>query len=239
MRVCGVDLASQPAKTAVCRLRWGASPACESLDVGADDAAVVAAAVASDKCGVDAPLGWPDAFVDVVAGHHAGDEPVVPDSVEPLRLRATDVWVWRTHGRIPLSVSTDNIGVVALRGVRIQSRIARETDRSIDRRGDGLLVEVYPAAALHVWGLPASGYKRGPGAEVRRREILDGLDRRFAVSLTADQATTALAHHDALDALISAIVAALAATGGTTPPPDHLQAKARREGWIHVPVPPT
>lgn len=236
MIVCGVDLASQPANTAVCVLSWDDARACADLIHGADDDAVVSAAMQATKCGIDVPLGWPDGFVDVVSRHHAGQSVTVPPSTEALRLRATDRWVWHTFGRMPLSVSTDNIGVVALRGIRIQQRIAAEGGTPVDRSGSGRVLEVYPAAALRAWGLPHSGYKRGDDAAERRVEILAALVAGFGIALSPEQTALAATSHDVLDAVISAVVAALAAEGLTTPPPHRLAAAAAREGWIHVPT---
>ncbi len=234
MNISGVDLASRPEATAVARLDWE-TRRCIGLTVGADDDEVVATAAASDKCGIDAPFGWPDAFVEVVAAHHGSDAVHVPDPNESLRLRRTDIWVWRTHGRIPLSVSTDNIGVVALRAVRIQQRVAALTG-PVDRTGGGVLAEVYPAAALKIWDLPHRGYKRGDEAAARRRVILDGLEARFDLAISPQDEAVALASHDALDALVSALIAGLITDGATTPVPPELREIAAREGWIHVPL---
>jgi hypothetical protein len=235
VRVSGIDLASQPENTATCVLEWTGSRRCVDLTTGANDADVIATALAGDKCGIDAPFGWPDAFVAIVAGHHSGETTTVPESNESLRLRATDKWVWRTYGRIPLSVSTDNIGVVALRCVGLQQQFAEASGATVDRTGAGRLAEVYPAAALKVWGLPHSGYKRGENASERRNFVLAAVLDRFGIVLSAEQHATAASSHDALDALISAVIAGLAADGHTTPPPPHLRGAARREGWIHLP----
>jgi predicted nuclease with RNAse H fold len=235
--VSGVDLAGQPVNTAIGIVRWRPERRSLELMTGADDDAVVATVLRTDRCGIDAPLGWPDAFVDVVTRHHSFQTADLPASSEPLRLRATDRFVWKTHGRLTLSESTDNIGDVAHRGIRIQQAVQAATGETIDRTGAGRLVEVYPAAALRVWGLPHRGYKRGDGAEATRASIVAGLAERFAIELAPDHTRLATEAHDALDALISAIVAALAAEGRTAPPPAALRRAAQREGWIHVPTP--
>ncbi len=77
MRVVGVDLATEPARTAVAVLGWDDGKAVvEDLRIGADDEAVLAALAAADKAGIDAPFGWPDAFAAFLAAHQAGDVPV-------------------------------------------------------------------------------------------------------------------------------------------------------------------
>ncbi len=237
MLTAGVDLASQPARTGLCVIAWDPMPRCVQLTVGADDAAIVAVAAAADRCGIDAPLGWPDDFVAAVAAHHTGQDPGIPVDTERLRLRATDVWVWKQHGRRPLSVSTDLIGVTALRGIRLQNLIAAHTGEAIDRSGAGRLAETYPAAALAAWGLPATGYKqRTPASRTRLAALAAAVTGRFEVAMPPAAAELACTSDDAFDALVCAIVARLAADGRTEPPPPHLAAIARREGWIHVPV---
>jgi predicted nuclease with RNAse H fold len=57
VRVVGVDLAAEPARTAVAVLGWDNGKAVvEDLRVGADDEAVLTALAAADKAGIDAPL---------------------------------------------------------------------------------------------------------------------------------------------------------------------------------------
>ena len=77
------------------------------LVVGVEDPALLAAITASDKAGIDCPLGWPDPFVDFVTQHHArgdcrrsGASPGVGWR-RTLSRRATDVHVARTTGVTP------------------------------------------------------------------------------------------------------------------------------------------
>ncbi len=238
MITAGIDLASQPARTGRCVIDWADSPQCVALSVGVSDAEIVATAVAAQKCGVDAPFGWPDDFVAAITDHHRGGHPEVPVDTEDLRLRATDLWVWQHHGRRPLSVSTDLIGVTALRCVRIQRMVADATGRSVDRTGTGLLVETYPAAALTTWGLPASGYKRSsPRAGSLLPRLAAEMISRFGIEMSPEHAALAASNDDAFDAIVCAIVARLVIAGETTLPPAPLAAAAAREGWIHVPGP--
>ena len=122
------------------------------------------------RIGLDVPLGWPDEFVAAVAEHHEG-RPFGTAGMDRLTRRETDRWV-HDHPEIrqlPLSVSTDRIAYPAMRMARILGEVVGEP---IDRSGAGKFVEVYPAAALRVWGLRHRGYKRGadrPGAPGRRR----------------------------------------------------------------------
>ncbi|WP_419164393.1 DUF429 domain-containing protein [Candidatus Palauibacter sp.] len=93
----------------------------------------------------------------------------------PPRFRRTDEIAKEKLGRWPLSVSSDLIAVPAMRAVRLLADAA--TGESIDRSGGGRFVEVYPAAALHVWGFPSRGYKRAKGAALRARLVSDLAER--------------------------------------------------------------
>src|SRR3546814_4905134 len=73
---------------------------------------------------IDVPLGWPDEFIDAVVAHRdrRGWPPIAAEPPEdrlPLRYRTTDL-LTRISGAQPLSVSSDLIGVAAMRGARIQ-----------------------------------------------------------------------------------------------------------------------
>ena len=75
MRTLGVDLASAAEKTAWCLLEWREGGAeVVDLQLGADDAALVEAARSADHVGVDAPCGWPRAFVQML---HAAPKPMI------------------------------------------------------------------------------------------------------------------------------------------------------------------
>ena len=138
-----------------------------------------------------------------------------------------------------------------------------------DRSGP-VLLEVMPGAALRAFQLPRTGYKSAVGVKKRRmrrenrQEILDGLpgaSARFGVALSipASPRDTCLSHHDGLDSLVAAVVAALWVNDQKrfnhprdAPPDPELsqgtrrcispEAKglteleaARREGWIYAP----
>ena len=239
MRTAGVDLAAQHAHTGLCVIEWGDTPLCIALRVGVEDEEIVDAAATSEKCGIDAPFGYPIAFSEFVAGHDALEPEARPGvDTEPFRLRATDVWVWRHHGRRPLSVSTDLIGVTALRCARLQLMVAEQTGIDPDRTGGGRLAEVYPAAALAAWRLPATGYKRRTDDS---RALLADLARRvvtrFGIELTDELRTLVETVDDAFDALVAAVIAREIVAGRTQGPPADLDQAAQREGWIHVPRP--
>src|SRR5690606_18392070 len=139
----------------------------------------------------------------------------------------------RALGAAPLSVSSDLIGVAAMRGARLQHLLAA-SGVPVDRSGvTGRVIEAYPAMALKQWGLRSTGYKGRSNAEACRA---------LAVELTSAcgplgvAAATALdgCDDDALDAFVCALVARARLLDHTTLPAPAQLVSARREGWIHL-----
>jgi predicted nuclease with RNAse H fold len=237
VRTLGVDLASDPRRTALCLLDWRAGGArLVELTVGADDERILAARNGADVTGIDSPFGWPAPFV----GFLCSAARLLPELGEPwdhevrdgLRYRATDRAVREAVGRWPLSVSSDLIAVVAMRCVGLLTRMGVS-----DRAGGDGVFEVYPAAALARWGLGNRGYK-GRAARPRRVALLRSLARRAPWLDLGTKAQRALLADsaDAFDALIAALNARAAALGHTEPPAAELRREAAREGWIALPV---
>jgi hypothetical protein len=231
----GVDVASQPAGTAACRVRWERSGAViESVEHELDDrrlAAILAEPAAA--IGLDVPLGWPDGFVEAVARYHAGG-PFGEAGIGRLARRQTDQWVRDTIHQTPLSVSTDRIAYPAMRVARL---VGGALPAGFDRTGAGTLVEVYPAAALRVWELPHRGYK-GPANRaallVIAQQLRDRCPWLSAGRSTWDEASRS--DHE-FDALLCALVARAHQLGLCHPIPLDLRDAAVREGWIAVPLP--
>ena len=240
MRTVGLDLAAEPARTAVAVLEWQPGHA-EVHDVlaPADDVAAIAAIEGSDKAGIDCPLGWPDAFVAFLDRHRTGQvDPLahVPGSEwrRDLAYRATDEIVRTEYGLIPLSVATDRIGLTAMRAARLQALLAAR-GCPVSRDGTGLIVEVYPAASLKHWGLAFRRYKGGKYASARS-DLVDAL-RRQAPWLALGEFTDLCRNSDhVLDAVVCALAARAAAVGTATRPTAAQRRQAAREGWIAVPT---
>ncbi|MFO1077994.1 MAG: DUF429 domain-containing protein [Planctomycetota bacterium] len=228
MHTLGVDLASSAERTATCVIEWADSRAnIRHLVVGADDDAITSLAGDADAVGIDAPFGWPTPFVELLAGksrprtwtHERRDE---------LRFRATDHHVRRETQRWPLSVSSDRIGVVAMRCHQLLQRLRLANPAARERT-----LEVYPAAVLRRWGLVAVSYK---GAE--RRAALDVLVGQLLSVATwldvSDEQGRLLRRSDhALDAMISSLVARAARLGLADATPD--DPRTQSEGWIVLP----
>lgn len=236
----GVDLAAEPAKTAVARVEWGGEGArVLELLLGADDGQILAVVQGARKVGIDCPLGWPDAFVDFVGAHRDG-RLILPDHLpgrdwrRRLSYRVTDEAVRAATGLVPLSVATDRIGVTAMRCAKLLALLALAGE-PVDRTGTGIVVEVYPAATLRQWGLTYRGYKR--------RENAEHLDQVVTLLLLAapwltlaEHEETCRASDDALDAVIAALTARAAYLNHTALPASEQAGHARREGWIALPT---
>ena len=234
MITAGIDLASQPERTAACVIDWGEGRArvveLSARDVGDDH--IAALFRTSDWTGIDVPLGWPDGFIAAVSAHHAARE-WAGGELAQLRMRATDEWVHRRTGRWPLSVSTDRIGVPALRAARLLSELPAARDRS----GRGPVVEVYPAAALRIWGFESRRYKRVAGTAARSALVTafrNATERWLDIDAAGWKACSA--NDDAFDALVSALVTRAAAVGLVEPCPPESRLAAAREGWIMLPL---
>ncbi|MGZ4788683.1 MAG: DUF429 domain-containing protein [Terriglobales bacterium] len=230
-----IDLASQAEHTAECSIHWIDGRAdVRTWKCGVTDDGIISTLAGSDKVGIDVPLGWPNAFVRAIYRHHA-KRSWRPARLANLRYRATDRFIVEKTRRWPLSVSTDLISVPALRAAAI---VANFEGFDLDRSGSAKIVEVYPAAALRVWGFVASRYK-GANRAAARIALVDSLraetnswllgsDHCFDVAISDD---------NILDAFIAALVARAAVLNLVHPIPRRLRRAARTEGWIALPLP--
>jgi hypothetical protein len=235
LSVLGIDLAAAPKRTFACALDENGDA---ELFAGCDDDRLLALAHGRAKLAIDAPFGWPGAFVDALAAHRRFEAWPAPDDGPPeafraaLSFRATDRVVM--HTRRPLSVSTDRLGVTAMRCAHLLHRWARAGE-AVDRSGAGRFVEVYPAGALVRWQLGGSGYKGSDTTALYA--LLTALTEALpSLRLSAADRRLCESVHDAFDALVAALVARAALLGLTDLPPPAACEQAEEEGWIHLPL---
>lgn len=240
MRFCGIDLAAEAKSTGLATVVTDdSSIRIEALAVGVTDEHIIAAICTANGTGVDVPVGWPKAFVDFIQ-HHGNQTLEAPDDTggawrRTLALRTTDIDLHRRTGLTPLSVSANLIAYPAFRWAGLEARL-RDQGVDVSRDGSGAVAEVYPAAALYRWGIAHRGYKR-PQQQAVRAEVIEGLSARFDHLDWNGFDALALANHDALDAVIAALVRYQISRGQCEGPPEDLRDIARTEGWIWVPKP--
>ncbi len=235
----GIDLATEARNTAMARLRWrDGSALVEHVQVGVDDEEIVDAVRSADIAGIDCPLGWPEDFLDFLAAQRSGSMGAPDDSGiawrRSLAYRRTDVVVHEVTGRWPLSVATDRIGLTAMRAVALLAALDA-IGVNVDRSGRGRIAEVYPAAALRLWNLPAQGYKGSKG-----RVALGQLLAQFqamAPWLALGKYAALMGRSDhAFDAVIAALIARAHSLELTAKPADVDRGHASVEGWIVLPT---
>jgi predicted nuclease with RNAse H fold len=243
MQTLGIDLAAGAPDTAVCAISWGKKAArVDRVLTGREDRTamedpgLVSAMAGADRIGVDVPLGWPVAFVKAIARHEQGKRWRGEDR-DAMRFRETDRHVRANVPPIlPLSVSTEKLGVTALRGAALIDQLSRR-GVAVDRSGvDGPVAEVYPAAALCRWIGRRCSYK-GRAPKDPRDELLAQLLAGVggAMEMGDDARAACVASDHAFDAFVSSLVARAVARGKTARPPKKQRELARQEGWIHVP----
>ena len=241
MLTAGVDLAAENKGTALAVVDWTESGATvRELHLGVADAQIVDAVTSLSvaKLGIDCAFGWPDEFVTFVSEHARGErDPAAPEGAmdwrRTLAYRETDRDVRQRTGRWPLSVSTDRLGLTAMRCAGLLARL-EAGGIAVDRSGLGTVVEVYPGASLRIWELDTTGYRTLPTS--RERLVRDLATAAPWLDLGVHEGLM-VASADALDAVIAAMTARSAALGRCAPPPAPLLARARREGWIALPPP--
>jgi predicted nuclease with RNAse H fold len=234
VKTLGIDLAAGEVRTAACSIDWSDGVGLvRTPRLGLSDDRLLEEMGVADKVAIDAPFGWPEAFVEAVSSYADGGPWPAVDR-RTLRYRETDR-VIAGDGRPPLSVSSDLIAVTAMRCALLLTRLT-EHGVAVDRAGSGLVVEVYPAAALRAWGFRPGRYKATSGRQARVALVAELVERcRPWLEFSDECVAMCEASDHALDAAICALVARAKAMGATRDIPEDLLTAARREGWIHVP----
>jgi predicted nuclease with RNAse H fold len=233
--IAGLDLAAEPKATALSLIDWSGKRArLLQLDLGVDDQFIVDSTRDAQKLGIDCALGWPIEFVDFLNRYSqnsfnqiAGDMPWR----RRMAYRETDRAVREVTGRWPLSVSTDRLGLTAMRCAGLLSKLAQD-GVEIDRAGAGKVVEIYPSASLRLWGFDTSGYRASAAARAALLEQILETAPWFEPGKFADLMIDSC---DAFDAVIANFAARSSAIGRSSAAPVDLLPSAKVEGWISLP----
>ena len=238
MLTAGVDLAAEPKGTALALVEWTSDIATVvDLQLGVADEPIVEMAFQVDKLGIDCALGWPNEFVNFVS--QQSDPTLSQHNFDggmawrrSLAYRETDRHVREVTGRWPLSVSTDRLGLTAMRCAGLLSRLSA-SGVEIDRSGSGLVTEVYPGASLRLWGFNTSGYRT---SQDLRATLLNSLTAQATWLELGEYEELMISSCDAFDAVIASLAARASALGRTLPPNEDQVSTARVEGWVALPV---
>lgn len=248
LQTVGVDLSVSQRRTAVVSVDWADCVATVGVPViGLGDEELAGLVVGAEWVGVSAPFGWPVGMVSALHAYSAvGNWPDVGKG--DFRYRRTDVFV---HDRLleetgrkvwPLSVSSDGIALRAWRLGRLREEVAKRSGVRFDRTGVDGVLEVFPGAALLLWGFERGVYRkrdnyRDGGALIAgREEFVSSLEAEAPwLRWAGDAREVCLGNEDAMDGLICALVARAAGLGLTLGVGEDEADDAKREGWVHLP----
>ena len=237
MILLGLDAASDLRKFGVVMCRWTHGKlsllAHGTLDQTSIRDAITQQLRTADRAllAIDAPLGWPAALGQSLAGHQAGQAIAVAQNT--LFRRATDVSVHQRTGKLPLEVGADRIARAAWQALNVLQQLRAATGPDIplawapDFADRIAAIEVYPGALLKATGGNPSGYKEQVGGVAARALIAT----RFA-ELAPWLGNLVDQRADVFDAALCTL-AGIDFLRGVAIPPDDL-ALARKEGWAWV-----
>lgn len=229
MRVIGVHLGERPEQTSIAVTTWAwRTVTVDYVFTGATDARLIEMLRDPwiDVVGLDVPLGWPRAVIAPVEG--SGRQ----TAIQPMA-RVTDDWL---RQRVDPRDAGHNAAAARFdaRALRAYDLLTNIPAYQVDRTGRrGRVVEVAPAAALRIWGLPSCGYEDGP----RAIDIQIDIIRELATAVGSHPLDLDVENATELNALVASIVAGMTRTGLTEPVPDDHVESAIVEGWVHVPLP--
>lgn len=232
----GIDLAAEPKGTALALIEFSRNKAKLSyLEQGLDDQALIANTHNADKVGIDCAFGWPIQFAKFIAKNQdIASKELIDGGMDyrrELSFRETDREIRRLTSRWPLSVSTDRLGLTAIRCAGLLSKYQAK-GIEIDRSGSKLLVEVYPGATLRNWKLDTTGYRINPEARASLLEQLAHLAPWLEISSFRTQMVESA---DCFDAVIAALSARAVFQGNYNKPTSEQLESAKIEGWVCLP----
>ena len=233
----GIDLAAEPKGTALALVEFSKHKAkLTLLEQGLDDEALIEKTHNADKIGIDCAFGWPIQFAQFINNHQ---DPVNKEIIDggmdfrrELSFRETDREIKKLTGRWPLSVSTDRLGLTAIRCAGLLSKYQAK-GIEIDRAGSKLLVEVYPGATLRNWKFDTTGYRVN---KEPRAELLRKLEAQATWLDVSSFRTQMVESADCFDAVVAALAARAVYQGNYSKPTSEQLESARVEGWIGLPT---
>lgn len=237
MLIAGLDLAAEPKGTALALIDWSEKSACiVHLQIDVTDEQVISTSRDAVKLGIDCALGWPLEFVDFVNKHSKGSAAVSGDIDWRRRMayRETDRVVREVTGRWPLSVSTDRLGLTAMRCAGLIAKLQAD-GADVNRAGEGKIVEVYPAASLRLWGFDTTGYRTSKDL---RTKLLAQIEASAPWFEPSEFAELMIDSCDAFDSVIANFAARSSQAGLSSRPSLELREKALVEGWLSLPASP-
>ena len=232
----GIDLAAEPKGTALALIEFSNNKAkLNYLEQGLDDEALIANTHNADKVGIDCAFGWPIKFSLFITKHQdLSNQDLIDGGMDfrrGLSFRETDREIKRLTGRWPLSVSTDRLGLTAIRCAGLLSKYQAK-GIEIDRSGAELLVEVYPGATLRNWNFDTTGYRINSEA---RSKLLEQLELQAPWLELEAFRTQMIESADSFDAVIAALAARAVYQGDYNRPTKEQLGTGRVEGWICLP----
>ena len=229
-------MAAEPKGTALALVEFSEQRAKLILiELGLDDQALLEKTQNADKIGIDCAFGWPIKFSQFITNHQdLTNQALIDGGMEyrrELSFRETDREIKKLTGRWPLSVSTDRLGLTAIRCAGLLSKYqARGIE--IDRSGAKLLVEVYPGATLRNWNFDTTGYRINPEA---RALLLEKLELQAPWLDLSSFRAQMIESADCFDAVIAALAARAVYLGKYNKPKVAQLEMAKVEGWIGLP----
>jgi predicted nuclease with RNAse H fold len=243
----GIDLAVADEGTAACSIHWEAGRGViTNLTSTWSNDELRELIGEADWTGIDTPFSWPVRFRKALSDHGIDGGWPADYRSSGYQLRTTDVFVKKIACR-PLSVSTNLLGITAMRCARLLQEIGEQRGKRLSLTGEDHIVEIYPAASLIAWGGAAAGfnhkgYKNGTGAKEARAQLVLSLlmETDQWLDFTPECQQACIDSHDVLDSLIAALTTRTAQLGMThEPETDDQRTLSAIEGWIHVPEPGT
>lgn len=237
MNIIGIDCATEDKNMGVTSARF-ADRAVEILDVRVGDRTGSVLQHLVESCAragptilaLDAPLGWPAALGPALVAHAAGGG--IPVAANTLFRRRTDAHIKENLDLQSLDVGADRIARTAHSALRLLNDLAERLSTHIPlawgpQIGGLAAIEVYPAATLAAYGIPARKYKDSD-SEPARRAIVQRLEQVLILRCARE---ILLRDADALDSVVCALAGDDFLRGDAQPPPDD-PALAAKEGWI-------